>query len=236
VEAYVQAKANLLRWQGADDIAVLNEENETSRELIQQAKGKVIVYGTTGRKPFELKIPGQHNQLNAQAALAAANVYGISWQEAQDAIRDFPGLPHRLELVHERHGVRFYNDSIATIPEAAIAAMDAFGPRTVIQIVGGHDKKLPLTALCNALVERAKAVLCIGETGPRIAEMIANSAQTGAAPVYDCGDLATAMTIAKRIAVAGDVVLLSTGSSSYDQFTNFEERGQRFAQLARDAG
>ena len=130
--------------------------------------------------------------------------------------------------------MRFYNDSIATIPESAVLALESFPPRRVIQIVGGYDKKLPLTPLANALVERAKAALCIGDTGKRLVEMIGQSGLTGAADVYDCGDLATAMKLARSIAGKGDVVLLSTGCASYDQFANFEERGDRFAALAQD--
>jgi UDP-N-acetylmuramoylalanine--D-glutamate ligase len=129
--------------------------------------------------------------------------------------------------------VRYFNDSIATIPEAAVAALDSFPTRRVIQIVGGYDKGLPMTAMCNALVERAKAALCIGATGSKLVEMISGAPHQGAAAVYDCGDLATAVKIARQIAVPGDVVLLSPGCASYDQFVNFEERGEAFARLTR---
>src|SRR6185436_19660046 len=102
-----------------------------------------------------------------------------------------------------------FNDSIATIPDAAVAALESFPPRRVIQIVGGSKKgQLPVTALCNILVERAKAALCIGEMGPQIAEAMAKSPHAGAAAVYQCGDLATALKIARTIATCGDVVLL----------------------------
>ena len=121
-------------------------------------------------------------------------------------------------------------------PEAvsAVAALNAFPPKRVIQIVGGYDHHLPITAMCGALVERAKAVLCIGATAQRIADTIADSSLSAAASVYRCGDLATAVRLAKQIAVAGDVVLLSTGFKSYDQFDNFEQRGDAFAKLARN--
>ncbi len=159
----------------------------------------------------------------------------MSWDEAQAALQDFRGLPHRLELVHESAaGVRFFNDSIATIPDAAVAALESFASRRVIQIVGGSDKGLPLTDMCNALVERAKGVLCVGATGKKIVDTIGQSGLTGAATLYDCGDLRTAMKMAKTIAAPGDVVLLSTGCASFDQFNNFEERGQLFTALARE--
>jgi UDP-N-acetylmuramoylalanine--D-glutamate ligase len=99
--------------------------------------------------------------------------------------------------------------------------------------VGGYDKGLPFTAMCGALVERAKAVLCIGQTGQRIAQMMSETHYPGAAEVFKCGDLATAMKRAMEEAKSGDVVLLSTGCASYDQFSNFEERGEAFARLAR---
>lgn len=232
--AYVEAKRNIVRFQRPDDFAVLCAEDAGSMAFAPLTKARVIPYGVAGRKPFELRVPGPHNQLNAQGAFAAAELLGVNWDAAQSAVRDFPGLPHRLQLVHESDaGVKFYNDSIATVPEAAVAALESFPPKRVIQIVGGYDKGLPLTAMCNALAERAKAVLCVGATGKKIGEVMSQAAHQGGAAVYDCGDLATAMKMAKSVASAGDVVLLSTGCASYDQFTNFEERGDAFAQLAR---
>ena len=159
---------------------------------------------------------------------------GVDFASAQAAVRDFAGLPHRLQLVHEAGGVRWFNDSIATIPEAAIAALDSFPRRSVLQIVGGYDKGLPFAALSAALCERAKAVLCIGATGPKIGSLIADSPTHQCAPVYQCGDLKTAINQARSIATSGDVVLLSTGCASYDQFNNFEQRGDMFSDLAKN--
>ncbi|MCY2953264.1 MAG: UDP-N-acetylmuramoyl-L-alanine--D-glutamate ligase [Planctomycetota bacterium] len=239
-ENYVEAKKNMLRYQTTTDFAVLNEMCRDLSQFISATPAKVILYGLENRKRFELKLPGEHNQLNAQAAFAAAGVFDVSWAEAQEAVRGFGGLPHRLQLVHEHRGVKYYNDSIATIPEAAVAAMESFEPKRVIQIVGGYDKHIPLTAMCAALVERAKAVLCIGKTGATIAKTILDaqtahdSPKTAGAGVYECGDLPTAMKVARQIATGGDVVLLSTGCASYDQFPNFEVRGEMFVKLARE--
>ncbi len=234
-EAYFAAKKVLLRYQKPEDFAILNERCPHLPELTGAGQAKVMLYGLENRRPFELKLIGQHNQLNAQAAFAAAQTADISWHHAQEAIREFTGLEHRLQLVHEHRGVRYYNDSIATIPEAAVAALDAFPPKTVIQIIGGYDKKLPLTAMCSELVERAKAVLCIGATGQAIAEMLQSAPQIGGAMVYYCGDLTTAMREARKLAASGDVVLLSPGCASYGEFHNFEERGEKFAELARES-
>jgi UDP-N-acetylmuramoylalanine--D-glutamate ligase len=232
-EAYVEAKANIVRFQRPDDFAVVNREDPGSASFAHRTKARVVRFGVEDAPALELTLPGKHNQSNAQAAFAAAGLLGVSHADAQAALRDFRGLPHRLQLVHESNGVRYFNDSIATIPEAAVAALDSFPTRRVIQIVGGYDKGLPMTAMCNALVERAKAALCIGATGGKLVEMISGAPHQGAAAVYDCGDLATAVKIARQIAVPGDVVLLSPGCASYDQFVNFEQRGEAFARLAR---
>jgi UDP-N-acetylmuramoylalanine--D-glutamate ligase len=234
LEAYLDAKRNVVRFQRPDDFAVLCRENAAAMEFGGHTKGKVVPFGVAGQRSFELLVPGRHNQLNAQGAFAAASLLGVGWEAAQAALENFRGLPHRLELVHESaEGVRYYNDSIATIPEAAIAALESFPPKRVIQIVGGYDKGLPLTPLSNALLERAKAVLCIGDTGKKLVEILGQPAMQGAAEVYDCGDLATAMRMVKTAASSGDVVLLSTGCASYDQFANFQERGDAFTRLAR---
>jgi UDP-N-acetylmuramoylalanine--D-glutamate ligase len=232
-EAYVDAKRTITRFLRADDYAVLNKTCPVSRAF--PTPGHVVTFGAErDRPPFELLIPGEHNQLNAQAAFAAASILGVPRTAAQDAIRDFAGLPHRLALVHEENGVRYFDDSIATVPEAAIAALHAFPPKKVVQIVGGHDKGLSFTDMCAALLDRAKAVLCIGQTGDQIADSLVETRYPTAPEIFRCGDLPTAMKIAKRDAKAGDVVLLSTGCASYGQFRNFQERGEMFARLAKE--
>ena len=229
-DKYVRAKANILAYQKPTDYAVMPEDNRPALTMADMSPGRVVLYGLKGRRRFELALPGEHNQTNAQGAFAAAQVMGVTWDDAQRAVRDFRGLPHRLQLVHERDGVRYVNDSIATIPESAVIALDCFPRGHVIQIVGGADKHLDMTLLTKALAERAKAVLTIGKLGPKLAEQVRAA---GGRSVHECGDLATALTRANEIATSGDVVLLSTGCASYDQFTNFEQRGDTFARLAR---
>ncbi|MGB7158119.1 MAG: UDP-N-acetylmuramoyl-L-alanine--D-glutamate ligase [Tepidisphaeraceae bacterium] len=230
-EKYIRAKANILAYQKSTDYAVMPEDDRPALTMTDMTQGRVVLFGMKGRRRFELALPGEHNQLNAQGAFAAAQVMGVTWDDAQRAIRAFPGLPHRLQLVHEEKGVRYFNDSIATIPEAAVKGLDSFPRGKVIQIVGGYDKHLDMTAMTSALAERAKAILCIGSLGPELARQ---TRAAGAKDVHECGDLATALSRAKQIATSGDVVLLSTGCASYDQFTNFQERGDTFARLARE--
>jgi UDP-N-acetylmuramoylalanine--D-glutamate ligase len=232
-EAYVDAKRNIIRFQHPEDTAVLNEEDRVSATFAHEAPGRIIFFGLKGRKKFDLLIPGSHNQFNAQGAFAAASIFGVDFTGAQRALAEFAGLPHRLQRVHESGGVTYYNDSIATIPEAAVAALESFPTKKVIQIVGGYGKDMPVTAMCSALVNRAKAALCIGATGPVIADFLEQSPLPNAAATYRCGDLATAVAMAKQIAASGDIVLLSPGFKSYDQFVNFEQRGDEFTKLVR---
>lgn len=230
-QAYVDAKKAILEFQRRDDYAIINENDETSIALAESTPAKVEFFGTHARKPFALRLPGAHNQLNAQGAFAAAHTLGITFNEAQAAVKDFAGLPHRLELVHEERDIRYYNDSIATIPDAAIAALDSFPGGSVIQLIGGYDKKLPMQGLCDALAERAKAVMTIGATGPALAKAI--RAKNPGAVVHECGDLATAVRRAQELASPKDNVVLSPGCASYDQFVNFEQRGEAFKSLVR---
>ena len=231
-EAYHNAKLNLIRYQTPGDFAVLGESCPLAREFSRHTQAKVAWYGVNGRQRFALTIPGEHNQLNAQAAFAAAEVMGVGFAAAHKAIRDFVGLPHRLQLVHEYEGIRFYDDSIATIPTAAAAALMAFPAGKVIQIVGGYPKYLDYAPMCDAFAQHAKAMLCIGQEAKAI-EATMRERHPEFTGIYQCGEIAQAMRQARDIAVKGDVVLLSTGCSSYDQFVNFEQRGQAFAELAK---
>ena len=231
VEAYVDAKRQIVRHQTPTDAAVLNRRDPASVALAHLTPARAVYFNSGDERPFDLRLPGAHNQLNAQAAFAAAATVGVTWDAAQAAVADFAGLPHRLEVVADVAGVRWVNDSIATIPEAAVAALRSFPGGRVIQVVGGSGKKaLDLTALCDALAVGAKAVLCIGETGEAIAAEV-NRRAPGRARA--CGDVATAVDTARQLAAAGDVVLLSPGHPSYDQFVNFQRRGELFTRLAR---
>ncbi len=231
--AYLDAKKNLLRFQSAGDVAIISH-SPLADEFAATTQARVVRVPSNLHKPFRLAIPGEHNQLNAQTAFAAASQLGIDREIAQQAVEDFAGLPHRLQRVHvSSEGAAFFNDSIATIPEAAVAALHAFPPRSVIQIVGGYDKGLDLSALAEALACRAKAVLTIGATGPMIGAAV--RMRNDQIEVTDCGELTAAVSRAKRITTSESIVLLSTGCASYDQFENFEKRGELFAHLAKSA-
>lgn len=256
-EHYAKSKAQIARSQAPGDILLLGDASTTTRVAPAPGVQRIEAFADLAEAQAEvpsLPIPGGHNRLNAILALAAARAAapGIP----ADALASFRGLPHRLELVHVSGGVRFFNDSKSTTPEATLLAVAAFdedaaqtplpfggedvdaqhrqarGASRVHLIVGGYDKGSDLTPIAR-LAPRLAGLYCIGKTGPTIVASARSDAP--GAPAFDCGALERAMeTIATRVK-RGDIVLLSPGCASWDQFTNFEERGARFADLARAA-
>jgi len=172
--------------------------------------------------PAEPLIPGAHNRENAAAATAAARAAGIADEHIAAALLTFPGVPHRLELVGERDGVRYVNDSKATNVAAALRALAAYAGEPVHLILGGSPKGEDFAPLAAAIGPNVKSVHLIGEEAERIGELIDG---------HRDGDLETALAHAAQLAERGDVVLLSPASASYDQFANFEERGDAFRAL-----
>lgn len=198
MEAYAAAKANIFLHQGADDWLLLpmGEDLSLFGDAIQR-RDLVKWYGVDAdhravmsnapetddharRVPLNLALPGVHNLKNAAGALAVADLFGVDEALSRAALEEFKGLPHRLEFVGEFGGVRYYNDSKATTPEAAMTSLAAFERGRVILIVGGSDKGSDFTALGKAIADRAKAVVCIGETAGAIAGAI-RAGQEGAA-------------------------------------------------------
>ena len=222
-DAYLDAKRHIVRHQKTGDV-LIRRGDSLSETFSVEPGVQTMLYPTSAVPAFDLKLPGAHNQANAQAAFLAASQFGVDHDTAQARVADFGGLQHRLELVHEANGVRYFNDSIATIPEAAIIACDAFSARSVIQIVGGSLKEgLTWDAMCDHLSRQCKKVLAIGQIGQMLAD------RSGGEYVET---LDRAVARAKEIAKPGDVILLSPGTASYGQFANFEKRGERFKELA----
>ncbi len=184
---------------------------------------------------LRLAIPGPHNRINAAMAIQSAIAAGIDAETARAALASFAGLPHRLQLVGEYGPLRAYNDSKCTTPEACALAVGAFdepgecGAHRVHLIAGGYDKKIDLAPMIAAAA-RCAGVYTIGATGPEIARRVRDAG--GAA--HDCGTLDPAIERAMNaMGTDGGVLLLSPGCASWDQFTNYEERGERFASLVR---
>lgn len=253
LRAYAEAKRNILRFQGPEDLAVLNQDDPEVRCWGKGHPGKV--WGFSAERPVEgvflrdgkvwgrrngeevvlferddLALPGLHNLYNAMAASAAAWAWGVPPETIREEVRAFRGLEHRLEFVREVRGVRYYNDSKATTPEATLAAIRAFGEGVVL-IAGGYDKKLPLDELAGEIAHRAKAAVFMGQTGSLLARLVEEAGGESRPRVRLCASLEEAVDEASRLAGPGDVVVLSPACASYDMFRNYEERGKKFKDL-----
>ncbi len=227
-DAYVKAKQTILRHQTHDDRAVLGPDVHTWRFCTP-----AIAVCEDEPLDLDLAVPGEHNRMNATLAVAACECAGYDRGRTMDALRDYPGLPHRLQKIAEHGGVQFYDDSKSTTADSATLALEAFEPGTVRVILGGYDKKADMRPIAAHAVDRAAGVYCIGATGEAIADTAENYARDlgRECPVYRCGDLETAVPTAIAHAEPGQVVLLSPGCASWDQFDNFITRGKRFAEL-----
>lgn len=230
LDAYGDAKKNIFRFQSADDVLILNSACEATRAWQGEAPGRVELFDPQA-KPFDLAIPGDHNQANAQAAWAIARACGLDCPAAAAALREFAGLQHRLQFITERDGVRYYNDSKCTTPEGAIVAAKAFAPRTAIIIAGGYDKGVSFDEMGESLADQAKAVITMGATQQAIIDATRRHCSGDMPVIEKAADLADAVALAGKHATAGDAVLLSPACASYDMFTNYEQRGEAFIEL-----
>lgn len=223
---------NHLDWHGSF------EHYERSKRVIfrHQRPGGARVDGSVFdrlRREIPLRLVGEHQQRNAATAMHAVfQAIGAAPPETAPLLADFEGLPHRLALVHESGGRRFYDDSKCTTPEGVALAIAAFPrPSRVHLIVGGADKGVALEGL-GATTARLGGVYCIGATGERIAAI---AARGGAGHVAECGTLDCAVAEAVDRMEPEDFLLLSPGCASWDQFDNYEQRGARFAELVLEA-
>lgn len=223
-ENYAEDKRVILDYQSPEDIAVLGPGLTPKPMRARAVRPK--------SRNWSLLTPGKHNCLNADLALAACKQVDSNIG-VNASCCEFPGLPHRLQFVTERNGVRCYNDSKSTTPQSAMLAIESFPSGGVHIILGGYDKGSDLTALARFAAAHCAAIYTIGVTGPRLAEVA--SAAVHACPVHDCRNLDTAVACALASAQPGQVLLLSPGCASWDQFTDFEQRGQRFVQLVMQA-
>ncbi|MBI1369611.1 MAG: hypothetical protein GC162_13270 [Planctomycetes bacterium] len=222
IDAYVKAKKTIFRQQNHEDRVVLGPS-------VADWRFDTAAVSIIEDEPIEedLLVPGEHNQLNAALAITACESARVSRTDAIHALRSFPGLPHRLQLVATHKNVRYYNDSKSTTPEAGMLAIDSFDHDTVHLILGGYDKHADLSPLARYAASRCAAVYTIGHTGPAIGDAIER--QSPHCPVRRCGLLEVAVKEAAAAARAGQSVVLSPACASYDQFTNYEARGQAFA-------
>ena len=225
-DVYVAAKAKLLQFQEERDWAVLNGADETCRRLSASTRAQVAWFDREPDPP--LSIPGAHNLANAKAAATVGRLAGVPGAGVHAAIAAFEGVEHRLELVGEWRGVRWYNDSKATNPDAAVVGLASFKGRPVVLIAGGHGSGFDLTEWIALIRSHASAVVLIGES----AEILEKELE-GHPRLRRARDLDHAVELASELAEPGGVVLLSPGYKSFDWFTSFEDRGRRFKDSVR---
>jgi UDP-N-acetylmuramoylalanine--D-glutamate ligase len=216
-EAYRDAKLRIFENQTEQDTAVVPSGFEVAGRAAR------VEFAAGDPLPAEPGLRGLHNRENAAAATAAARAAGASEEQIASGLRDFKGVPHRLELVAEKRGVRYVNDSKATNVAAALRALSAYEDEPVRLILGGSSKDEDFAPLAAAIGPNIGAVYVIGETADELARAIPDTIRAG--------DLATAVERAAAAAQPGEIVLLSPACASYDQFRDFEERGQEFKRL-----
>ena len=229
---YCRAKEILFANQNPPCVSIFCEEDEVCRSWYEKYKTeterKCILYSAKD-VPQNLAgifpLAGRMNLFNLAAALTIAKHYGIAEDLLPQAVASIVGLANRLELVAEFAGVKWYDDSIATTPASAIAALEAFDEGKVI-IAGGYDKGLPFDELGKTISERAKAAVLIGTTADKIASAIQNT--NGQTEIVHAGSMAQAVEKAFSLCQPGDVVLMSPACASYDMFTNYKHRGEVF--------
>lgn len=242
-ERYVADKLKLA------DMAKQLLVNATQEALLEQTAShpNVITFGDSrgwhvakgfikrGRKTViaaeQLAAPGEHNALNACAALAALEAVGLDAMKAAPALVRFRPLPHRLQALGDRHGLHWVNDSISTTPQATLAALESLHGRQVTVLVGGHDRGLDWSGFVEAVAEDPPwAIVCNGANGPRIAAALRAAEVVTEIALVD--GLDAAVERARKLTPQGGCVLLSPGAPSFDQFRDYAERGQHFAELA----
>ena len=235
MEAYASAKQNIFRYQREDDLLILNQTDPATANWAKLAPGKVKFF-TPIADAFDLAIPGIHNQANAQAAWAVAQALGVSRKTASAELAKFPGLIHRLEFICEKNLIKYFNDSKCTTPTGAVVALSAFDPGKAIILLGGYDKKVSFAELADAITTRAKAVVAFGQTADSIIQAVKSAPGFyDSLGVKTATDLSEAFEIAQNLAKPGDAILLSPACASYDQFTNYQQRGELFRKLAKNS-
>ena len=260
MEDYTAAKARILAFQSKDDIAILGRDDQGAWSLRAKVKGKLFTFslheleaGLDGayyqdgllnlRKgnsylPLivseKIQLRGYHNVLNVLAAFTIGHAAGFPLDAMLEAVEEFRGIPHRLELIRELRGVRWYNDSMATAPERSLAAIRSFD-EPIVLLLGGRDKDLPWEELMQLVSGRVDHVVLFGEAAEKIQETVNRLGPSRQRfTITRVDNLHEAVVKAAELAEVGDIVLLSPGGTSFDEFKDFAERGERFKEWVQE--
>ncbi len=255
---YVRAKRALIDYQAEQAVMVMNLDNDLTRAIGYQFRSKTRWFSLEAQLPggasladeqvvlleqdgqqqpvvsrSEIRLRGRHNLYNILAACLITRQAGASIAPMRQVITSFTGVAHRLQLIRERHGVSYYNDSIATSPERLMAALHSF-EEPVVLLAGGRDKHLPWDEAARLIWRKTHHVILFGEAADLITRALRRVKPDIVATetsLHRCDDLAAAVKLAAKVARPGEVVLLSPGCASYDAFQDFAERGERFKEL-----
>ena len=260
MEAYTAAKRRILEFQSERDAAVLGRDDKGAWSLRNRVRGELYTFsldeleeglngtylqdGLLNLRDGDAYLPlilrekislrGDHNVLNVLAAFAIGHAAGFPLDSMLEAVDEFRGVPHRLELVREVHGVRWYNDSSSSAPERSMAAIHAFD-EPIVLLLGGRDKDLPWEDLMQLVGERVDHVILFGEAAQKIQETAEKvGLRANGSKIVRVHGLHEAVLEAAEVAESGDVVLLSPGGTSFDEFKDFAERGERFREWVRE--
>jgi len=256
MEEYIGAKLNILSHQDAFSRAVLNADNEVTRDMAKLVRGELKWFSTSGKTVrgtlldedgylcscdgvsktrifhrSEIKLPGLHNVDNYLTAMAILEGI-VSGEDMLAVAREFGGVEHRIEFVRELDGVRWYNDSIASNPTRVIAGLRSFGRKIAI-IAGGYDKKIPYEPMAPVVCEYVKLLILMGATADKIEAAVKSHPDFNAdeMKIIRVSGMEEAVKAARENTVEGDIVSLSPASASFDLYRNFEERGRHFKSI-----
>lgn len=250
---YIDAKRNIVRFQVPSDFAIVNKDypasNEsdvfTDGEIFQISREFSVERGCFVKEGYivtkldnieeriiatkDIFIPGGHNLENVCAAVMVATVIGVSKNNIVHVLKNFRGLPHRLELVAEIKGVKYYDDSFSTIPESVIAAIKAFSSPEIL-ILGGSSKNSDFTELVETIrkAPNIKAIIGVGEEWERMKSEFRISANLNIPIIENCKNMKKIVEASAKVATIGDVVILSPACASFDMFANYKDRGDQF--------
>lgn len=231
-EKYYEAKARIVLFQTKKDSVIYNKDDKTAREIAQRSLGHKVAYNTQGGKTYS-NAPLLGNKENIMAAFACCALFSLSEEEMEKGLFTFVPLPHRLEFVGKYKGIRFYNDSLATIPEATIHAIQSLGDNTETLVAGGFNRGVSYEKLVEFLIHSSiKTIILMGQTGKKLAIMLRSNKENHM-NIIEAPSMKEAICAAYKNTTEGKICVLSPGATSFDQYKDYKDRGEQFTTWVR---
>ncbi len=235
-QEYIKAKQNICLWQNKNDYLVYNSSNKIVKEISRKCKARKISFNSTNLV-IKSQLKGQHNLDNIKAAVAAARIFNISDKKITKAVQEFKSLDHRLEFVGEYQGIKFYNDSLSTIPETTINALEALGQNVQTLILGGFDRGLDFKDLAKEVNKRKiKTLILFPETGKKILKAVSSQSKKSLGAHFFANNMKQAIELAFQNTKKGKICLLSPAAPSFGMFKDYQERGDLFKKYVKQIG